>query len=263
MARTTQIPRSRGVLSGLLLVVLGAWGGLIPLVGPYATFGFAPDKSWDLTQGRLYLSVVPGAAVLLAGLVIMMTRSRGFGGFCAFVAALAGFWFIGGASIVRLLPASIGGSISIGAPLQSTLSQEITTELAFFWGTGALILLFASTALGRFSIAPAREHARVAEELATGGAVTGLAGAGVLGYDAYQAGQAVQSYSPAQPYSPVQSQFPAGQDTYGETQTAFGQPARSRGSRRRSGPAVVWSSTRRPPTPAVRPDTRQAPPNPT
>jgi hypothetical protein len=29
-----RVPRSRGVLSGLLLVLLGAWGALVPFVGP-------------------------------------------------------------------------------------------------------------------------------------------------------------------------------------------------------------------------------------
>jgi hypothetical protein len=215
MARTAQIPRSRGGLSGLILILLGAWGGLIPLVGPYVKYGFTPNRTWELTQGRLYLSVIPGAAALLAGLVIMMTRSRAFGGFLAFVAALAGFWFIAGAAIIRLLPASLGGSIGTGTPLATSSSRIILTSLGFYAGTGALIMFFAALALGRFSIAPTREHARLAEDLAGVAGVAGLAGAGALAYDAYSSRQ------PTKSYSPVQSQYPAGQDTFPQSHDAF------------------------------------------
>ncbi|HXP20461.1 MAG TPA: hypothetical protein VN840_12530 [Streptosporangiaceae bacterium] len=216
MARTAQIPRSRGGLSGLILILLGAWGGLIPLVGHYFKYGFTPDRAWELTQGRLYLSVIPGAAALLAGLVIMMTRSRAFGGFMAFVAALAGLWFIVGAAVVRLLPASLGGSISTGTPIAATASRVILTSLGFYAGTGALIMFFAALALGRFSIAPAREHARLAEELAGGAGAVGLAGAGALAFDAYAA-------QPTQSYSPAQSPYPAGPGTFPQSPDSFGQ----------------------------------------
>jgi hypothetical protein len=217
MARTAQIPRSRGSLSGLILILLGAWGGLIPLVGPSLKFGYGPDPAWHLNQGRLYLSVIPGAVVLLAGLLILITRSRGFGGFWAFVAALAGFWFIAGAAIVQLLPASLGaGSIGTGKPIGTTVSRVIITELGFYAGVGALIMFFAALALGRFSISPIREHARLAEGLVAVAGVAGLAGAGALAYDAYPGGQ------PAQPYSPVQSPY-QGQAAFGQSADPFGQ----------------------------------------
>ena len=35
MAGMLQMRRSRGAASGFLLVLLGAWGALIPFVGPY------------------------------------------------------------------------------------------------------------------------------------------------------------------------------------------------------------------------------------
>ena len=37
------IPRSRGAASGLLVIVLGLWGALVPFVGPYFNFAFSPD----------------------------------------------------------------------------------------------------------------------------------------------------------------------------------------------------------------------------
>ena len=34
MTTMLQVPRSRGAVSGLLLVLLGLWGALIPRIGP-------------------------------------------------------------------------------------------------------------------------------------------------------------------------------------------------------------------------------------
>jgi hypothetical protein len=213
MAGAVQIPRSRGGLSGLILVLLGAWGGLIPLVGPYLKFGYSPDRTWDLNQGRLYLSVLPGAVVLLAGLVIAMTRSRGLGGFLAFVAALAGIWFIAGAAVVELLPASLRGSISTGTPIATTATRAILTYLGFYAGLGALILFFAALALGRFSIAAHKDHLRFGE---LAGAAA-LAGAGAVAYDSYESRQG----QPGQQYAPTQTQYPTSPDQYPTTQDQY------------------------------------------
>src|ERR1700704_2439529 len=78
--------------SGLLLMLLGAWGALVPFVGPYFGYAFTPDKAWTYTSGRFWLSVLPGAAVFLGGLLILMSaRVTSIG---AFLAALGGAWFV-------------------------------------------------------------------------------------------------------------------------------------------------------------------------
>src|SRR5260221_241804 len=96
MADDVQTPRSRGSLCGLALILLGAWAGLAPFAGPSLRFGFTPDRAWAYTSGRLYLSALPGAVVLLAGLIVAMTRNRSFGGICAFVAGPGGGWPVRG-----------------------------------------------------------------------------------------------------------------------------------------------------------------------
>jgi hypothetical protein len=212
MARTAQIPRGRGGISGLMLVLLGAWGGLIPLVGPYFHYGFTPDRTWDLTQGRLDLSVIPGAVAVLAGLLIMLTRSRGIGSFWSIIAALAGFWFIAGAAIIDFFPASVSNSVVVGTPLATSPHRAILTSLGLYAGVGSLILFFAAIALGRFSISPAREHDRLADEL---GGTAGIAGTGALGYDSYSPAGSAQTYSAAQP------PYPGSQDPFGQTQDMY------------------------------------------
>ncbi|EUA34713.1 hypothetical protein I552_5502 [Mycobacterium xenopi 3993] len=53
------MPRSRGAITGLLLVLLGAWGALIPFVGPYLDFAYTPNQPWTWTAARGWLEVFP------------------------------------------------------------------------------------------------------------------------------------------------------------------------------------------------------------
>jgi hypothetical protein len=170
MAGVMRIPRTRGGVSGALLIVLGAWGGLAPFVGPYFRFAYTPDKSWAYTSGRLWLSVVPGVAALLGGLLVIIASHRVAACVGAFVAALGGAWFIVGDPVVRL--AVKNPSITPGIPLDgplgplSSTSRVLLEGLGFFIGTGTLILFFAALALGRFSVVGVRDAA-LAEEMLT------------------------------------------------------------------------------------------------
>jgi hypothetical protein len=161
MAPVTQVPRSRGGVSGVLLILLGAWGGLAPFIGSYLHFGFTPDKAWAWTSGRLWLSIVPGAAALLGGLLAASASHRGVGVTGAFLAVLGGAWFVVGVPIIAIAVKS--GSITPGNPLGGTLgslsvsNKALLEELGLFTGVGALILFLAATALGRFSVVGVRD----------------------------------------------------------------------------------------------------------
>jgi hypothetical protein len=171
MAGVARIPRSRGGVSGVLLILIGAWGGLAPFVGPYFRFAYTPDKAWAYTSGRLWLSAVPGAAALLGGLMVLGASHRAVGCFGAFIAALGGAWFIVGGPVIAL--AVKNGSITPGVPLTGTLgSLSATTrvfleQFAFFTGIGVLILFFGALALGRFTVVGVRDAA-LAEQVLTG-----------------------------------------------------------------------------------------------
>jgi len=171
MAGVARIPRSRGGVSGVLLILIGAWGGLAPFVGPYFRFAYTPDKTWAYTSGRLWLSAVPGAAALLGGLLVVAASHRAVGGFGAFIAALGGAWFIVGGPVIAL--AVKNGSISPGVPLTGTLGslssvdRVFLEQFAFFTGIGVLILFFAALALGRFSVVGVKDAA-LAEQMLSG-----------------------------------------------------------------------------------------------
>ena len=48
--------------AGMLILILGLWGGLVPFVGPYFHFALGPNHSWTWTTGRFWLSVLPASS---------------------------------------------------------------------------------------------------------------------------------------------------------------------------------------------------------
>lgn len=162
MAGMLRVPRSRGVLSGVILVLLGLWGGLIPFVGPYADFAYTPNNTWVYTTDRLYLNILPAVAVGLGGLIVLASANRAVAVLGAWLATLGGAWFIVGPTISVLWKAA--GVSATGAPIGAE-AKQVAEQLAFFGGLGALALFFAALALGRFTVVGIRE-ARYAEEAA-------------------------------------------------------------------------------------------------
>jgi hypothetical protein len=160
MTATLRVPRTRGALSGLLLVLLGLWGALVPLVGPYFHFGFAPDSAWHFTSGRSWLQIVPGCAVLLGGLITLTSANRAFAAFGAWLAALGGAWFVVGVPISALWADQ--NRVRLGSPLGGT-SRQVTEQLTLLYGLGVVIVFLAAVALGRLAVVGVRDAA-LAEE---------------------------------------------------------------------------------------------------
>lgn len=178
MASAVPMSRSRGSLSGLALILLGAWGGLAPFIGPYFQFGFSPDKAWAYSTGRLYLSILPGVVVLLTGLVVLTTRSRWFGGLCALIAALGGAWFALGQFTLTVV-AGNAQTYSPGSPIGDSLARITMSEVGSFAGVGVLIVFFAALALGRQSIAAHKDHVKFGDQGPGGQSFGSQGGAGV------------------------------------------------------------------------------------
>jgi hypothetical protein len=147
------VARSRGMLSGLLLVLLGIWGALIPFVGPYFNYAYTPDRAWAWTMGRLWLEILPGAAAVLGGLMLMGTAHRAVGVFAGWLASVAGAWFVVGPILSRLWDPPAG---SAGTPVGGPIRQ-VFEEIGFFYGLGAAILFLAAQALGRFTVRSVRD----------------------------------------------------------------------------------------------------------
>lgn len=153
---TSAVLAYRGRVTGFLLIVLGAWGALVPFVGPYFGFAFTPDKAWAYTTGRLWLSVLPGAAAFLGGLLVLTVADRG-AGFGAFLAALGGAWFVVGMPVTAFAvtspPISAGSPVASHGALFGPATMRFLEPLGFYYGLGVVILFLAALALGEVIVA--------------------------------------------------------------------------------------------------------------
>jgi len=148
-----RVPRTRGAASGVLLVLLGAWGALVPFIGPHFGYAYTPNQTWTMTAGRLWLEVVPGAVAVLGGLILIGGTSRAIGLWAGWLTAVAGAWFAVGPVISRLW----GGQPQPGSPVGGSTVTSVVEEIGFFTGLGVVIVFLAATALGRFSVVGVKE----------------------------------------------------------------------------------------------------------
>ena len=156
-AETKRLPRSTGALSGLLVILLGIWGALIPFVGPYFHYAFGSFQTWHYTSQRLWLCIIPGAVAVIGGLMLLRSSHRWSGLLGGWLAMAAGAWFAIGPTI-SLLWHHAGNPI--GAPMGGSTRQALEL-FGYFQGLGVVIVGLAAFAMGRYFSRP-----RVIEEAA-------------------------------------------------------------------------------------------------
>ncbi|WP_280436055.1 hypothetical protein [Nocardia carnea] len=161
-AGRVHIPRSRGALGGLAVLLLGIWGALIPFIGPYFDFAYTPDEPWVWSAARGWLQVLPGVVAIIGGLLMLLSRNRVVASAGAWLAVAAGAWFVIGPLLAG--PLGLG---DIGEPVAGSEWKQAFVQLTFFYGLGALILFFAATSLGRLSVRSVRDIAFGRREVET------------------------------------------------------------------------------------------------
>jgi hypothetical protein len=142
-------------LTGLLLVALGVWAALIPFVGPYFDYQIGSGDTWHWTIDRLWLSVLPGAAAALGGLIMLFSTRRSTASLGGLLALAGGLWLVAGPSVSMLWN---HGAIAAGAAAGDT-GVRVLEWLGFFYGTGALITLLAAYGLGFLAALPVVDEA--------------------------------------------------------------------------------------------------------
>lgn len=147
-----RMPRTRGAISGLLIVILGAWAALVPFIGPYFDLSVGSDDAWTWSGDRFLFSVLPGIVAMIGGLMLMGTASRARGALGAWLALAAGAWLVVGQSTSLIWQDTAG----YGAALGSDTTQAVAL-LAYFYAVGTAIAAFASFAMGRFSVRGLRD----------------------------------------------------------------------------------------------------------
>jgi hypothetical protein len=162
MTALLRVRRSRGAASGLLLILLGAWGGLVPFIGPYFHYAYTPNSAWQINNGRVWLEVLPGIAVLLGGLVVAASKLRPTALFGAWLAAIGGAWFAVGTVLAALWTTKLPAQ---GTPVGGTVAR-VTEQIGFFTGLGVVVVFVAAVALGRFTVVGVNDAELAAAERA-------------------------------------------------------------------------------------------------
>lgn len=150
MAGIMRIRRSHGIAGGVLVALLGIWGGIIPFVGPYFKYAYTPATTWTYTTGRLWLEILPGAAALLGGLIMIAAGSRHAAVFGAFLGIVSGAWFALGNVFAPLWTIANPA----GVPASSTTGMRVLEQIGFFTGLGIVLILVAAAVAGRVSAVP-------------------------------------------------------------------------------------------------------------
>ncbi len=162
--RALYMPRTRGAVTGLLLILLGAWGALIPFVGPIFNWAYTADPAWTWTMAKGWLEVLPGVATAVGGLLLLGAGNRVSAMLGGWLAVFGGAWFVVGRVFASTL--RIG---DVGQPVASTDLKRALLEVTYFTGLGALIVLLGGAALARVAVRHARDVA-VTDTAPTGGA---------------------------------------------------------------------------------------------
>jgi hypothetical protein len=153
-ASRRRVPRSRGAMSGFLLLVLGAWAALAPMIGPYFDVAYTPDPNdaWNWTAARGWLEVLPGAATFLGGLLLLMSASRAMTMFGGWLAAAGGAWLIVGPPLADAMNIALGTPEPAGGTTHRAFDAVV-----LFYGVGAVILFVAAAGIGRLSVISMRD----------------------------------------------------------------------------------------------------------
>ncbi|MDD7933133.1 hypothetical protein [Actinomycetospora straminea] len=136
---------------GAAITVLGLWSLLVPLVGPYFGYALSPAGPWTRPWAALWLQIVPGVVILLAGIALVVTRRRLVGLVSAALAGAAGLWLTAG---VALWPWTPSGVLVGGVTGDGISAAE---RLGMASGLGAVTTLLAGLAFGRFSVRSTRD----------------------------------------------------------------------------------------------------------
>jgi hypothetical protein len=146
---------------GWLSLLVGAWGAVCVLVGPY--FGYRPTSAttWEWTTNNWLLHLLPGAAAVAAGVMIITLSpirragpARGPRAIAALLLAAAGVWFVIGPAMWSTFQSSPPFATSPSA------WTSFWNQLGANLGPGLLLAFFAGMA---FKASVARPAVAVGE----------------------------------------------------------------------------------------------------
>ena len=146
------------------MLLLGLWGALVPFIGPYFNFAMHSDQTWQWFTDRAWLSVLPGAVAVIGGLLMIRGGTRSSISLGAMLGLGAGLWFVAGPVVSSLWN---NGAVTVGPPLGAHNLTRALEWIGYFYGVGALLILFSSYALGFIAALPVVDERVVGAAAAT------------------------------------------------------------------------------------------------
>jgi hypothetical protein len=128
-------------LLGLLLILLGAWAGIVAYVGPLFGYRMTGGPAWAWTTSHWELHAAPGAAVVVGGLLVVAAAPRMIARAGAALAVAAGTWVVVGPLFASMW---LGGDSE--SQLASATLHQVARPLGYHYGTGVLIVAVAAYA---------------------------------------------------------------------------------------------------------------------
>ncbi len=133
---------------GVLTLLVGAWGGIVPFIGKLIGADADGTVSWYWSLPHALLWLAPGAAACLAAAVMLGAMPRAMVGLgrlgavgAGFLAMLAGAWFVIGPEAWPVLMRSAGVFVPAG-PL-----TMLARQVGYSFGPGMLLLVFGAMAM--------------------------------------------------------------------------------------------------------------------
>ena len=127
---------------GILVLLVGAWGALVPFVGPLFGYNMGNLAAWTWSESHFSLHLLPGAVAAVGGLLMLRSAAaRVRTG--AILGLLGGAWFILGPTFH---PAWAGGSGTM--MMGSNVWSGILSSFGYHYGPGVVLTVLSAFALG-------------------------------------------------------------------------------------------------------------------
>jgi hypothetical protein len=156
---------------GFIALIVSAWGGIVPFVGP--TFGFSADgaASWHWELSHVVLGLIPGALGCIAALTFLapvnatVTRRRLSLSTSGVIGIASGAWFVVGPLAWPVL-VNTHSYFVVATPLRA-----LEFQIGYSLGPGLILVMCSAFAMGW-----AARHNRPLEAMGASRDVLGTAG---------------------------------------------------------------------------------------
>jgi len=141
-------------VTGFLIVLVAALGGIVPFVGPTFDFDLGDTtRSWVWNENHWTLYAAPGVVGVAGGVLLILATPCALARLGAVLALVSGAWFVVGPTLEPLWRSNDVGTSGLIGPSGSTL-HRVQEAIGYHYGTGVVLVMLASFALGLLALAP-------------------------------------------------------------------------------------------------------------